>query len=220
MVLALDHADHQKHSRIHVQKNEAVSRRIAFFDFDGTITTKDTLLEIIKYRHGRNKFYFGFLLHSPYLVAYKLGIISNQLAKEKVLRYFFRKMTPEQFQLMADEFGRKEIPGLIRPKALEEIRKLKESGAEVVIVSASAENWIREWCKSLQLQLLATQLEEKNGKMTGRIVGRNCHGEEKVARIQSTYNLADYSEVYCYGDTSGDKPMLALGTVRFFKPFR
>ena len=99
----MDHAHHQEHSRIHVQKNETVSRRIAFFDFDGTITTKDTLLEVIKYRHGKNKFYFGFLLHSPWLVAYKLGIISNQLAKEKVLRYFFRKMSPEQFQAMADE---------------------------------------------------------------------------------------------------------------------
>jgi phosphatidylglycerophosphatase C len=216
----LDHAYHQEHSRIHVQKNETVSRRIAFFDFDGTITTKDTLLEIIKYRHGQHKFYFGFLLYSHYLVAYKLGIISNQLAKEKVLRYFFRNMSPEQFQAMADEFARKEIPGLIRPKALDEIRKLKENGAEVVIVSASAENWIREWCRSLQLQLIATQLEEKNGRMTGRIVGRNCHGEEKVERIKSRYNLADYSEIYCYGDSSGDKPMLELGTVRFYRPFR
>jgi HAD superfamily hydrolase (TIGR01490 family) len=194
--------------------------RIAFFDFDGTITIKDTLLEIIKYKHGKNKFYFGFLLHSPYLVAYKLGIISNQLAKEKVLRYFFKKMSPEQFQAMADEFGRTSIPALIRPKALEEIKKLKESGAEVVIVSASAENWIAEWCKQLGVKLIATQLESKNGRMTGRIVGRNCHGEEKVARIKARYNLADYREIYCYGDTSGDRPMLGLGTVRFWKPFR
>lgn len=194
--------------------------RIAFFDFDGTITTKDTLLEIIKYKHGKGKFYFGFLLHSPWLVAYKLGIISNQLAKEKVLRYFFRKMSPEQFQHMSDGFARTEIPALVRPKALYEIQKLKEAGAEVVIVSASAENWIREWCFSLQLKLIATQLEVKNGHMTGKIVGRNCHGEEKVARIKSKYNLSDFREIYCYGDTSGDKPMLALGTVKFYKPFR
>jgi phosphatidylglycerophosphatase C len=219
MVLALDHADHKEHSRIHVQKNEAVSR-IAFFDFDGTITTKDTLLEIIKYKHGKRKFYFGFLLHSPWLVAYKLGIISNQLAKETVLRYFFRKMSFEQFRSMADEFARTQIPLLVRPKALLEIKKLQEGGAEVVIVSASAENWIKDWCQSLRLQLIATQLEVKNGRMTGKINGRNCHGEEKVARIKAKYNLSDFREVYCYGDTSGDKPMLALGTMRFYKPFR
>ena len=220
MVLALDHADHKKHSRIHIQKNEAVSRRIAFFDFDGTITTKDTLLEIIKYRHGVKKFYVGFLLYSPWLIAYKLGIISNQLAKEKVLRWFFHKMTPDQFQAMSDEFALTTIPSLVRPKALTEIQKLQQGGAEVVIVSASAENWIRPWTQSLHLPLIATQLEVRNGSITGKINGKNCHGPEKVARIKAQYDLADYSEIYCYGDTSGDRPMLALGTLRFWKPFR
>jgi phosphatidylglycerophosphatase C len=195
--------------------------RIAFFDFDGTITTKDSFLEIIKYSHGKKKFILGFYVRNFfYLVFFKIGFISNQLAKEKVLRYFYKKMTPAQFQSMADEFARTELPKLVRPKALEEIKKLKENGAEVVIVSASAENWIREWCRALNLQLVATQLEVKNDRITGRINGRNCHGEEKVERIKAKYNLSDYREIYCYGDTSGDKPMLALGTKRFFKPFR
>jgi phosphatidylglycerophosphatase C len=194
--------------------------RIAFFDFDGTITTKDTLLEIIKYKHGAGKLYFGFMLHAPWLVLMKAGLVSNQTTKEKILRYFFRKMGSAEFQAMADEFAAKEIPALIRPKALQEIKKLQENGAEVVIVSASAENWLKEWCRGLGVQLLATRLELKNDKITGRIDGRNCHGEEKVARIKATYNLADYREIYCYGDTSGDKPMLALGTKKFYQPFR
>lgn len=194
--------------------------RIAFFDFDGTITTKDTLLEIIKYRHGKNKLYTGFLLHAPWLVLMKAGVVSNQSTKEKILKYFFGKMPVAEFQTLADEFAAKEIPALIRPKALEEIKKLKENGAEVVIVSASAENWLKEWCRSLNLQLIGTSLEVKNDKITGRIDGRNCHGEEKVARIKAKYNLPDYREIYCYGDTRGDRPMLALGTKRFFKPFR
>jgi phosphatidylglycerophosphatase C len=198
-----------------------VSGRIAFFDFDGTITTKDSFLEILKYSHGKKKFIFGFYVRNIfYLVLYKIGIISNQRAKEIVLRYFYKKMTPSQFQSMADEFARTELPKMVRPKALEEIKKLKAGGAEVVIVSASAENWIREWCRTWELQLVATQLEVKNDCITGRINGRNCHGEEKVVRIKAKYNLSDYREIYCYGDTSGDKPMLALGTKRFFRPFR
>jgi phosphatidylglycerophosphatase C len=47
-----------------------VKRRIAFFDFDGTITTKDTLLEIIKFQKGTLRFYTGFLLCSPYIAAW------------------------------------------------------------------------------------------------------------------------------------------------------
>ena len=48
----------------------------------------------------------------------------------------------------------------------------------------------------------------------------NNNAEEKVARIKAAYNLADYDEIYCYGDSNGDKAMLALGTKAFYKPFR
>jgi len=101
-----------------------------------------------------------------------------------------------------------------------EIEKLKAAGAEIVIVSASAENWIQQWCRQHQLQLIATRLEIKNDRMTGRILGRNCYGQEKESRITSSYNLSQYDEIYCYGDTKGDKPMLSLATFSFYRPFR
>ena len=197
-----------------------MSRPIAFFDFDGTITTKDTLLEIFKYRHGKARFYLGFLLNSPFLVAYKAGIISNQLAKEKTLKLFFGGMKVDEFNAFCGQFAAEIIPSLVRKKALREIDQLKQAGAEVVIVSASPENWLQPWCATLNLPLLATQLEVHNNTITGKIKGNNCHGEEKVRRIKEAYDLSDYKEIYCYGDTSGDKPMLALATYAFYQPFR
>ena len=109
---------------------------------------------------------------------------------------------------------------MIRPEALMEIRKLKKDGTEVVIVSASAGNWIRKWSDSYGLELISTSLEIKNGLITGRIEGRNCHGEEKVRRIRERWNLDDFDEVYAYGDSEGDKPMLALATTSFYRQFR
>lgn len=197
-----------------------MKRRIAFFDFDGTVTTKDTLLEIIRHVKGTPAFYAGFLLYSPFLVAYKLKVISNQLAKEMVLRFFFGKTPVTKFQQYCDDFADHVLPSLLRPKALHEIRRLQEAGATVVIVSASASNWINGWCNAAGVQLLATKLEEKNNAITGMIEGRNCHGNEKVRRIREAYNLEQYDEIYCYGDTSGDKPMLSLATHPFYKPFR
>ncbi len=195
-------------------------KQIAFFDFDGTVTTKDSFLEFIKYQKGTFKFYVGFLLSSPFIVAYKVGIISNQLAKEKVMRFFFGKMQVEKFQLACDEFSDKAIPSLIRPKALLEIKKLQEAGVEVVIVSASAENWLSNWCRSHGVSLLATRMQQNNGSITGKIEGLNCHGEEKVRRVHEAYDLSEYSKIYCYGDTKGDKPLLGLATFSFYKPFR
>ena len=197
-----------------------MKRVIAFLDFDGTVTRKDTLLEFIKFSRGSLRFYLGFLINSPILIAYKVGIISNQTAKEWMLRYFFSGSSLESFQQQCDLFAVQVLPSLLRPKAVKEINKLKEAGADIVIVSASAENWIRKWTASLNLHLLSTRLVTKNDKITGKIDGKNCHGHEKVSRIKEKFNLADYTDIYCYGDTSGDRPMLELGTIRFYKPFR
>ena len=197
-----------------------MKKRIAFFDFDGTITTKDTLLEIIKFQKGSFSFYLGFLLCSPFLVLYKLKIISNQAAKEITLRWFFGRMPLAAFEARCNAFEEEKLPALIRGKALSEIKRLKAANADIVIVSASAENWIRQWCSRHQLQLIATKLEISNDRITGKIEGNNCHGQEKVRRIKAQYDLSQYDEVYCYGDTKGDKPMLELATFGFYRPFR
>jgi phosphatidylglycerophosphatase C len=197
-----------------------VKKRIAFFDFDGTITTKDTFLEVIKYQKGTFKFYAGLLLNIHYIFAWKLGLIANYTAKEKVLRFYFGNTPLEEFNARCEAFEKDVLPRLIRPKALKEIERLQQAGAEVVIVSASPGYWSRHWRNSLQLASLMTRLQERDGKLTGRFDGKNCHGEEKVCRIKDTYDLSSYDEIYCYGDTNGDKPMLRIATHAFYKPFR
>ncbi len=197
-----------------------MKKRIAFFDFDGTITTHDTLLEFIKFYKGNFRFYLGFALNAPFLFAWKAGLISNQAAKERMLVHFFGNTPLPEFQARCNEFAASQIPPLVRPKAMKEIEKLLASGAEVVIVSASAENWIQHWCAQHQLQLIGTKLQVKNNLLTGKIENRNCHGQEKVNRINAAFDLSAYDEVYCYGDTKGDKPMLGLATFAFYKPFR
>jgi HAD superfamily hydrolase (TIGR01490 family) len=197
-----------------------MQRRIAFFDFDGTITTRDTLLEIIKFYAGKPLFYFGFMVNAPFLLAFKCKLIPNYVAKQRILRHFFRNRPLTEFQARCDQFSVEILPSLIRPKALQEIQKLREAGATIVIVSASAGNWIHRWASSLEIPLLATNLEVKDEKITGRIEGHNCYGPEKVNRIKAAYDLEAYDEIYCYGDSGGDKEMLALGNRVFYKPFR
>jgi len=177
-------------------------------------------LEFVRHSKGSFRYYLGFLLTSPWMVAYKLKVISNQRAKERFLSFFFRRHSVQEFQQHCEAFAAEAIPGLIRPKALEEIHKLQQAGAEVVIVSASPENWIRPWSDKTGVQLLSTRLDIKDEKLTGKIMGRNCHGEEKVRRIREVYTLSDYDEIYAYGDTKGDLPMLRTAKISFYKPFR
>jgi len=196
-------------------------RRIAFLDFDGTITFKDSFLEFIKYAKGNAAFYRGFILNSPMLIAYKLKIISNQKAKEGILKYFFGQMPYKEFEELCKNFSKEKLPSLIRPKAAAEIEKLKAEGVEIVIVSASAEDWVKYYCEEIGAKWIASRLEFNSDEcFSGKLSGNNCYGVEKTIRIKELYDLNSYQEIYCYGDSEGDKPMLSLGTAAFYKPFR
>lgn len=195
-------------------------KAIAFFDFDGTLTTKDTLIEFIRFTCGRTAFITGFLMNSPFLAAYKLKLISNQRAKEKIISHYFKHTPLHTFQHWCDAFGTEALPRLIRPKAQVELAKLQQAGATIVIVSASFGNWITRWAAANNFAVIATKPELRDGKLTGRIEGKNCHGQEKVRRIREAFRLEDYDVIYAYGDTAGDKPMLALATHAHYKPFR
>lgn len=197
-----------------------MNKRIAFFDFDGTITTKDSLLEFIKYSKGALALYIGFSLHLHYLIAYKLKLISNQKAKEKILAHFFGGMNIDEFTRYCQAFAIEKIPELIRPSAVLEINRLKKENVTIVIVTASPENWIKDWANDIQADIIATKLLYVNGKITGEIDGLNCYGNEKARRIVEKYALENYTEIFAYGDSAGDKEMLALAHKGFMKPFR
>ena len=194
--------------------------KIAFFDFDGTITTKDTMFELIRHQKGNPGFYAGFIINIPVFAALKLKLLSSQAAKEKLLKHFFKGADVRVFQSACDAFAEDKLPALIRPAALAELDKLQQQGFEIVVVSASAENWIKKWADKAGVKLLASKLEAVNEKLTGKLSGQNCNGPEKETRIRSAFDLAQYDEIYCYGDSSGDKQMMALGTKAFYKPFR
>jgi phosphatidylglycerophosphatase C len=189
-------------------------------DFDGTITTRDSLLSYFFFRHGKLKALLRLISVAPHYILYTLKIVSVQKAKEKVLQRFLRNEPLDRFNMYCEEFVRTKIPEIIRPKALVEIQKLKNNNTEIVIVSASPENWLNIWCNQVGASLISSKLETKNGKLTGKFNGNNCRGQEKVMRIRLQYDLSNYDEVYAYGDTKGDKPMLALATFAFYQPFR
>ncbi len=194
---------------------------IVFFDFDRTITKKDTLIEFLKFYRGEFGFYISLFLLLPVILLYFLKIISNEKAKELVLSFFLKGEDADKFMHLSREFSLNYVPKIIKQEAFERIRWHKRNSHKVVVVSASVENWIKPWCHKNNLELIATKIEIKDGKLTGKLASRNCYGEEKVRRIKEIYNLDDYDEIYVYGDSKGDIPMLNLASEgrRFYRCF-
>ncbi len=197
-----------------------MKKNIAFFDFDGTITTQDTMLELARFTSGGLKFFIGITQLSPWLVAMKLSLVRKKTAKEKLLAYFFGGMSIQEFDKKCIEFTTQRLPSLIKKEAMAAIESHRAAQTPVVVVSASAENWVAVWCKQNNIECIASRLELIDNRITGKLRGENCNGMEKVSRIKELFNLADFGNVYCYGDTGGDKEMLAIATHPFYRCYQ
>lgn len=192
--------------------------RVAFFDFDGTISFKDSFMGFLRYKNF--SFFVKFLLILPFFVLYKLGLFSEHRLKNLALSLVFKGMSKADFSVLCLAYAREVLPSILRPLALKRLKWHKERGDVVVIVSASLEEYLAPWCEKNGFGLIASRLEVCDGRITGRLVGLNCHGDEKVCRIRQKYNLSGFETIYAYGDTKGDLPMLGLANESFYKPFR
>ena len=193
---------------------------IAAFDFDGTITTKDTLLEFIRFSKGDLRFLWGFLLHLPLLIAYKAKMVPNWEVKQKLFSYFFKGMKLQEFNRFCVDFYLLYLK-LIRPKAEKAILRHREAGNSLVIISASILNWVELFAEHFGIfNVLCTEIEiDSVGCLTGRFSTPNCHGEEKVKRLLQLFPDRENYHLIAYGDSSGDKELLDFADEKFYRQF-
>ena len=213
-----------------------MKKKLYCFDFDGTLTTSDTLLEFIRYAKGTGRFLMVFLMYSPLLVLMKLHLFPNWKAKQLIFAHLFAGMRIEKFDALCRDFA-EEYQHLLRPKGVTLVHEALVAGAQVFIVSASIDNWVRPFFKVRSLdgvRVLGTQIEVIDGRLTGKFKSNNCYGEEKVHRIcealsapTSTSSPASAApfvrsqyEIEAFGDSRGDKEMLAFADKGHYKPFR
>ncbi len=195
--------------------------KIAAFDFDGTITSKDTLLEFIKFAKGMRKFLLGFIILCPIIVLYKTRLLNNGKAKQIVFRFFFRGMSINEFNSFCSNFSIC-IDKILNYDALCTIGEHQKEGDTVIIISASIENWIRPWAEKNGItEIIATKIEiDENSNLTGNFSTENCYGKEKKNRFLSAYpNRSDYT-MYVYGDSSGDYSLMGLADKSFYRQFK
>lgn len=192
---------------------------LALFDFNGTVSRRQILVDFIKDSVHPVRLIAGVLLLWPVLILYLAHGISNRAAKEICFTFFFGGQSKADFAQAARTFSQKKLDGLIDRRALEKIRWHKALGHTVVIVSGSIDRLLADWCRETGLDLIANSLEIRDGRITGRLCGVNCWGKGKVRRIREAYTLERFSNIYAYGNTFGDLEMLSLANERFMNRF-
>ena len=197
-------------------------QNIAFFDFDGTISSGDSLWLFVAHIVGRKRLFLGVASRVHILLGYALGFISNTQAKQALSAKFFAKISASDFRQHCLDFL-PTLESICKDSALARIEWHKKRGDIVVVVSASFEEYLGVLCEKLGVECIATKLEVKSGFLSGRFASPNCYGVQKVERIRQKYDLSKYGEIYVYGDSRGDKEMLKLASDeahRFYKYFK
>lgn len=186
-------------------------RKITVFDFDGTLTLRDSMMAIIIFQRGRMGLLWALLREVHLLVLMFMGLYSNQKAKEHLLSYCFGGMNEDDFYSFCHDFASKHTD-ILNPGMVEKLNKAKAEGQEVCVITASPECWVSLFFDDVQV--LGSKMEVTDGKITGRLSNRNCYGQEKVERLLAFFpdiknNRKDYY-ITAYGDSKGDREMLAF----------
>ena len=196
--------------------NDLKGKSLALFDFDKTITDRDTFFDFLFFACGKIKVILVIILLSPAILFYFLGIFKAKRLKEMFFKRLIKGWTVKNFDLKAKMYTQLRLKNIVRQSALDEIDEHRRNGTDIVIVSASPSSWIKFFAKEHQLDLIATELEIIDGCFSGKIVGENCRGIEKTRRIKKLYNVKKYQNVFAYGDSSGDKEMLEMANHKYF----
>ena len=190
---------------------------LALFDFDGTITTRETFPDFMQLAVKPRRLAIGKLLFAPLIAAYRLGIVPATLVRASIVRFAFGGVAEEGISNAGAVFARDLLPQLLRPEAMQRIQWHQARGDTVVVVSGGFDLYLSHWCSQHGLALVCSRLESADGVLSGRYLGAQCAGAEKCRRVREHYDVAGFPKVYAYGDTSEDLAMLAMAHEKYYR---
>jgi phosphatidylglycerophosphatase C len=188
------------------------SRRVAAFDFDGTISRRDTLGPFLARVAGTRALLRTLAVRTPQFAAVTLGRADRDLEKEAVIRRLLAGRTAESVAAMGRSYAMQLWDQQrFRPEMLRQLQWHRERGDQIVIVSASLDSYLGPLAPHLGVDhVISCTLEtDAAGLVTGRLVGGNVRGPEKAARLRAWLGDATV-ELWAYGDSAGDDDLLAM----------
>ncbi|AHY47180.1 HAD-SF-IB-hyp1: HAD hydrolase, family IB [Rubrobacter radiotolerans] len=191
---------------------EKPKKTAAIFDVDGTLIDSNVVsyfawLKLRELPKAVRPFWLAaFLLKAPYYWA--LDKVSRTHFNRRFYRNY-RGWRPERArQLGAESFAAFTL-ARVHPEALAQLRRHKEAGHEVVLLSGALD-FILAPLGDLADDVVSAKLQEEGGVYTGELSGVPVAGDAR-ARMLASYarrNDLDLSKSYAYADSISDFPML------------
>lgn len=194
---------------------------IAAFDFDGTITTRDSLLDFFKETSGTVKTYYEIVRHLPKLIRCIYTQSARQEVKESFIKSFFGGMSINELRSKGKTFAEGSLNNLVRKQALDKIKWHLDRGHRCILISANLDVYLDVFAKNHGFHdCISSKVDfDEQGLVTGRLKGFNCIGHEKVRRLQELLGYKKNYTLYAYGNSHGDKELLSYADHPFYKCF-
>lgn len=191
---------------------------LSIFDFNGTLTYHDSFVPFLRFAFGNRRFVLRLLASlSPH---YLYGGMSRDQMKARLIRAFLSGVEQAWLQEQARAYCEARWTRLMRPAALREVARQLAEGRTVSICSASPALVLQPFAERLGVQLIGTELESRDGVLSGEIRGRNCRCEEKVNRLRERFGALAGYHLRAWGDSAGDSQLLAAAQEGYYRPFR
>lgn len=194
---------------------------VAAFDFDNTLTDRDSFLPFLFSTYGKTKCIFHLICLFPYFILFSIGIFSRQSIKEKIITKFLANKSIDKVAEQGQVYAAKQLDHYLKPEALACLQWHLSQGHRCLLVSASLDFYLKPWARRHGFEnVLSSTLEIDAGhRITGRLIGKNCWGIEKQQRLNAYLGSRENYQLYAYGDSEGDKQMLEMADYPFYRQF-
>lgn len=200
-------------------QSPADGQAIVAFDFDGTLTIRDSFTAFLRWRAGLAGWTRGLVRLAPAALTY-LHDRDRGRIKAASVREFLKGVDRQALEAEAERFAEAVWADFLRPDALACWNAWGERGVHRVIVTASPETTVAPFARRLGAEnLIGTRLAfDAEDRVAGAFLGENCRGEEKMARLRAVYG-PEVRIAAAYGDTSGDAQMIAAAVEKGYRVF-
>lgn len=190
---------------------------LALFDFDGTLTTRETFVDVLRACTPRWRIAAGRAVLAPCVLAYRAGRLSAGGMRAVASRVAFAGRDAAVVRARMRDAAFDVLPALECPAMIARLHAHRDRGDRVVVVSGNYEWLLAPWCDAHGVECLASRLEIRAGRLTGRYDGAQCAGTHKPERVHAHVDVGAFDRVHAYGDTAEDDALLALAHVRTFR---
>jgi len=184
---------------------------MAIFDLDGTITRRDTLFPLVLRLLARRPLRLLRLLGvAPAAIRYLFDHDRGAL-KQSLLRATLRGTARADLDAASLAFVRETIERRCFQDALRTIRRHRDAGHYLVLMSASVDFYVPEFGRQLGFDhVISTGVAWNGERLDGTLTTPNRRGEEKAICLRALVAERGDADTFAYGNSDSDLPHLQL----------